>query len=221
MRCLKLFLGFPLIITSNCYCQKGYNHLFNIKTGPYSIGYLKEIHIVNSRTFKRKWDYYRNRNLQNNRQIQMHIWYPAQIAESDTLVTYKKYIVESAVNTTGGKPNIEDIEETLSRYREQLLSIDIDSNLIENFLETDTKAYWHTQFVQKKFPIIIYAPSINSNPYENIVLIEYLVSNGYVVVSGPSIGNGSLLQHKFIHFFRWYIFPDRVVSKKCMNLAIR
>jgi len=166
--------------------------LFNIKTGPYSIGYLKEIHIVNSRTFKRKWDYYRNRNLQNNRQIQMHIWYPAQIAESDTLVTYKKYIVESAVNTTGGKPNIEDIEETLSRYREQLLSIDIDSNLIENFLETRTKAYWDTQFVQEKFPLIIYAPSINSNPYENIVLIEYLVSNGYVVVSGPSIGNGSL-----------------------------
>lgn len=122
----------------------------------------------------------------------MHIWYPAQITESDTLVTYKKYIVESAVNTTGGTPNIEDIEETLSRYREQLLSSDIDSNLVENFLETRTKAYWDTQFVQEKFPLIICAPSINSNPYENIVLIEYLVSYGYVVVSSPSIGNGSL-----------------------------
>jgi len=104
--------------------------LFNIKTGPYSIGYKVESHIDNSRTFNRKFDYFGNRNLQNNRQIQVHIWYPAQIAESDTLVTYKKYIVESAVNTTGGKPNIEDIEETLSRYREHLLSRDIDSNLI-------------------------------------------------------------------------------------------
>lgn len=187
-----MFLGVSFITIVNCYGQEGYDQFFDFMLGPYSIGYKVEGHIDNSRTFNRKFDYFGNRNIQNNRQILMHIWYPAQITESENRILYKNYIEKSAINAKGGIPNIEDIEETFLRFREQLLARNIDSNFIGSFLEIKTNAFWNANNTLGKFPLILYAPSINSNPYENIVLIEYLVSNGYVVVSSPSIGNGSL-----------------------------
>jgi pimeloyl-ACP methyl ester carboxylesterase len=39
-----------------------------------------------------------------------------------------------------------------------------------------------------KFPVIIYAPSINAPSFENIELCEYLASYGFVVIAGPSMG---------------------------------
>lgn len=42
-----------------------------------------------------------------------------------------------------------------------------------------------------RFPIVIYAPSIDAPSTENIDLCEYLASHGYIVVASPSIGASS------------------------------
>ena len=39
-----------------------------------------------------------------------------------------------------------------------------------------------------KFPVVIYAPSINNTAFENADLVEYLASHGYIVISSPTIG---------------------------------
>ena len=39
-----------------------------------------------------------------------------------------------------------------------------------------------------KFPVVIYAPSINNTAFENADLAEFLASHGYVVISSPTIG---------------------------------
>ncbi len=39
-----------------------------------------------------------------------------------------------------------------------------------------------------RFPVVVYAPSLNATNTENIELCEYLASNGYVVLSSPSLG---------------------------------
>ena len=39
-----------------------------------------------------------------------------------------------------------------------------------------------------KFPVVIYAPSINNTAFENADLAEYLASHGYIVISSPTIG---------------------------------
>lgn len=38
------------------------------------------------------------------------------------------------------------------------------------------------------FPVVVYAPSLDSPSTENIELCEYLASHGYVVISSPSMG---------------------------------
>src|ERR1700761_5224915 len=40
----------------------------------------------------------------------------------------------------------------------------------------------------KKFPVVVYAPSINAPNFENIELCEYLASYGFVVIASPSMG---------------------------------
>lgn len=42
-----------------------------------------------------------------------------------------------------------------------------------------------------RFPIVVYAPSIDAPSTENIELCEYLASHGYVVVASPSMGASS------------------------------
>src|ERR1035438_9879902 len=39
-----------------------------------------------------------------------------------------------------------------------------------------------------RFPVVIYAPSLNAPATENIELCEYLASQGFVVIASPSMG---------------------------------
>jgi dienelactone hydrolase len=42
------------------------------------------------------------------------------------------------------------------------------------------------------FPLVIYSPSINSDPSENAALFEWLASWGYIVASAPSMGRDEI-----------------------------
>ena len=42
-----------------------------------------------------------------------------------------------------------------------------------------------------KFPVVIYAPSINNTSFENADIAEFLASHGYIVIAGPTIGETS------------------------------
>ncbi len=42
-----------------------------------------------------------------------------------------------------------------------------------------------------RFPVLIYAPSVNAPATENIELCEYLASHGFVVIASPSMGAAS------------------------------
>lgn len=42
-----------------------------------------------------------------------------------------------------------------------------------------------------KFPVVIYAPSINNTTFENADIAEFLASHGYIVIAAPTIGETS------------------------------
>lgn len=42
-----------------------------------------------------------------------------------------------------------------------------------------------------KFPVVIYAPSINNTAFENADIAEFLASHGYIVIAAPSVGVSS------------------------------
>lgn len=39
-----------------------------------------------------------------------------------------------------------------------------------------------------KFPVVIYAPSVNNTTFENADIAEYLASHGYIVIAAPTVG---------------------------------
>lgn len=42
-----------------------------------------------------------------------------------------------------------------------------------------------------KFPVVIYAPSVNNTAFENADIAEFLASHGYIVIAGPTVGETS------------------------------
>ena len=55
-------------------------------------------------------------------------------------------------------------------------------------LKEGVKALGNTTPIQRKFPIVIYAPSYQASSVENFALCEFLASHGYVVISSPGRG---------------------------------
>lgn len=39
-----------------------------------------------------------------------------------------------------------------------------------------------------KFPVVVYAPSLSSNVFENAEIMEFLASHGYIVIASPALG---------------------------------
>lgn len=39
-----------------------------------------------------------------------------------------------------------------------------------------------------KYPVVIYAPSLSSNVFENAEMMEFLASHGYIVIASPALG---------------------------------
>jgi dienelactone hydrolase len=66
-----------------------------------------------------------------------------------------------------------------------------DTDLIEQDLNQPTFAWKHVPHRDGSFPLLIYIPSISGSPFQNYILIEYLVSHGYIVASFPSVGANS------------------------------
>lgn len=54
-------------------------------------------------------------------------------------------------------------------------------------------AFSNPAFLDGKFPVIVYAPSYQATSIENFALLEYLASNGYIVISSPSRGTQTRL----------------------------
>ena len=49
-------------------------------------------------------------------------------------------------------------------------------------------AHLNAPATRERFPLLIYAPSLSASPIENADLCEFLASQGYVVLSSPSLG---------------------------------
>lgn len=45
--------------------------------------------------------------------------------------------------------------------------------------------------VAGKYPVVIYAPSMSSNVFENAEVMEFLASHGYIVIASPALGVNS------------------------------
>lgn len=149
-----------------------------LKSGKYEVGFKH--YTVNDSTRT-----YRIHNEFNNRLIKrpipISIWYPAKIEDSNseqlTVLNYLEILKE------------EEEWKNLPNYF--LLDwFPYLWNTSENnaHLSEKVNAFSNPTLLDRKFPVVVYAPSYQASSIENFALLEYLASNGYVVISSPSRG---------------------------------
>jgi dienelactone hydrolase len=150
----------------------------NLKNGAFKVGFKHYTIIDSTRLYQIENDF--NDQL-IYRPIPVSIWYPATIdnknAEKLKILDYLEILKEE--------------EESKNLPDELLLDWfpglgDTPQN--RDHLSEKTNALSNTNFLEGKFPVVVYAPSYQASSIENFALFEYLASNGLVVISCPSRG---------------------------------
>jgi len=149
---------------------------FTEKPGPYSVG-LKVVEQYDvSRGFQVATDELGKPSTSKGRRpLQTLVWYPAEKSSGKTM-TIGDYAGLIKTETSFGKPTENGKPQAfVEQYTHGLT-------------ELPTSAVRDAPMKAGRFPIVIYAPSINAPATENIELCQYLASHGFVVIASPSMG---------------------------------
>jgi dienelactone hydrolase len=117
-------------------------------------------------------------SVEGTRPLQTLVWYPAK-ASSAQRMTVGDYAALIQTETSFDHP--------------------VDHGKPQSFVQDFTRgttamvtwAVRDAAMQNGRFPVAIYAPSVNAPAIENIELCEYLASNGFVVIATPSMGTSS------------------------------
>jgi dienelactone hydrolase len=152
---------------------------FTEKPGAYAVGFEVVEQYDPSRKFLANPDAPANADkVETARPLQTLIWYPAQPSTRATM-TFGDYAQLIKTETSFNKP--------------------VDQGKAQSFVEaffhgtTDVHSWAVRDAAQQagRFPVVLYAPSVNAPATENIELCEYLASWGFVVMASPSMGASS------------------------------
>lgn len=138
--------------------------------GPHAIGLKVESQSDPSRPFKLTPP-----GAEIPRPLQTLVWYPAQPSKAPVM-TLGDY--GALVKT-----------ETSSIPMEHGKSQDFMVQYVHGTESLPMRAIRDAAIEPGRFPVIVYAPSLNATNTENIELCEYLASYGYIVLASPSLGS--------------------------------
>lgn len=109
------------------------------------------------------------------RPLQTLVWYPAEKSDRPTM-------------TIGDYAALIQTEVSFDKPVEQGKPQSFVNQYMQGTTDLQTWAVRDAPMQPGRFPVVIYAPSLNAPATENIELCEYLASNGYVVIASPSMG---------------------------------
>lgn len=120
------------------------------------------------------------------RPIDIDLWYPADIASSDTTASFGDliYLLEQRSNFYDDARNYDGLTEEMLQYICAGLNCP-DPDFIKN---VNTNSYFNPKGIEGQFPLVIYLAGFNGMSYENYMLFESLTKHGFVVASVSSIG---------------------------------
>ena len=120
------------------------------------------------------------------RPIDIDLWYPADITSADTTVSFSDlvYLLEHRSNFYDDTKNYNGLTEELLQY----ICAGVSCSDYDILKRIKTNSYINAKPVSKKFPLVIYLAGLNGMSYENYLLFESLVKNGFIVASVSSIG---------------------------------
>lgn len=121
------------------------------------------------------------------RPIQTVIWYPTE--KGGQGITYDSYL-----QLVGWETDFDRSPREQTQTVDAWLRMVTDGKREAQVESERRKPMWAVRdAVPKagKFPVVIYAPSVNNTAFENADIAEFLASHGYIVVAGPTVGETS------------------------------
>ena len=156
--------------------SSAFRFVFTEEPGQYGVGLRVVEQYDHSRTFQLEGGSSdKSASVGSPRPLQTLVWYPAPRSNNRTM-TFGDYEALIKTETSFGKP-VEDGKP---------------QKFVESYMEgTTVLPAWAVRDAEMqpgRFPVVIYAPSLNAPATENIELCEYLASQGFVVIASPSMG---------------------------------
>jgi len=130
------------------------------------------------------------------RPIQTVIWYPTE--KGGQGVKYDEYL-----QLTGWETDFERSPKEEKRRVDAWLEMVTDGKRDGQVESERRKLMWAVRdAVPKagKYPVVIYAPSVNNTAFENADIAEFLASHGYIVIAAPTVGlTGRTIKRDLMH----------------------
>ena len=174
MRLLTLTLLF--LIPSVCQSQELFS--FANAQGSYGVG----VRIVEQ--YDRSRSFPSTAAPGKHRPVQTVVWYPA--LKGGAPLVYDDY-----VNLIGSADDFTRPIEERRKLVEDDIAGKTDGKDGARIALARQQAMWAVPgavAVSGRFPVVVYAPSISGDSFQNADLCEYLASHGYVVLASPSLG---------------------------------
>lgn len=180
-----LYFGFCLIISWLIY-KPIERQTDNGHYGSYQIGFKTELQYDSTRSYQP------DRGIPY-RPLSMHVWYPARKAVMDKLMPYRTYIELETQREGFILADSNQVSafctNVVGGYRQYATTFMKNLSIsVSDILQAPTKAIYNAAPINRRFPVIIYAPSLSKPANQNHIACEYLASHGYVIISVASAG---------------------------------
>jgi len=174
-----LFVFAASSLTAIAQVAPEFHFKFTEKPGPHSVGLRVAEQYDRSRVFTTTIDENgKPITKEVPRPLQILVWYPAEKSSGKTM-TLGDYTALIKTETSFDKPAEQGKPQAfVEQYMHGLAAL-------------PAWAVRDAAMQAGRFPVVLYAPSVNAPASENIELCEYLASNGYVVMASPSMGAAS------------------------------
>jgi pimeloyl-ACP methyl ester carboxylesterase len=173
---ISLGIGiFTATSTAAAQPDSAFNFKFADSPGQYQVGFKVVEQYDSSRPFSLQEG---GKPLDQGRPLQTMIWYPA-VKTSSQKMKLGEFTELSSFETSFSKP----VEQGAPQQFVHTFMLGTEAQSTSSTRDAIAQI--------GRFPVIIYAPSVNSPAFENIEICEYLASHGYVVIATPSMGASS------------------------------
>ncbi|MBN1825528.1 MAG: hypothetical protein JW958_04615 [Candidatus Eisenbacteria bacterium] len=158
---------------------------FPVEHGPWPVGYRTALTYDAGRSFGARAEVGGAVHPDlRSRPVRIHLWYPA-VAGTSPAMRYGDFVL--AADPLGERSHAEDAK-VLAAYKARMLERGVEEARLDALLAAPTRARRDAAPERGPFPLIVYAPSINADSYENALFFEYLAGHGFVVASSACIG---------------------------------
>jgi hypothetical protein len=160
----------------------------NLTPGPYAVGYKTIMITDSSRTYQdAQPPFASNNGPKQYRKIPLYIWYPASINANSKTMVYGDYLPDLRNENPAQAPG-EDLAVTIPAQLKR--GFQISDSAFNKAIKVSIPVYKNARPIKQAFPVVLHSHAIGL--LFQTILMEYLASNGYVVVSYPRLGSAPL-----------------------------